>query len=137
MADTAKRAPYCYAMVDDKAGEGARLLDALRQAKVDLMAFHAFPSGGKSQLDLFARDGATLAAAAAKAGFTLSPTKTAFLIEGQDRVGAMAELLGKLSAAKINVTAAEGIAAGGGRFGALVWVKPADVERAAQALGAK
>ena len=137
MPDSVKRAEYCYVTVDDKSGEAARLLDALRQAGVDLLAFHAFPVGVKSQLDLFARDGVKLAAAAAKAGVKLSSKKTAFLIEGLDHPGAMAELLGKLSAARVNVTACEGITAGGGTFGALVWVRQPDVEKAAQVLGAK
>jgi len=137
MPEIVKRAEYYYATVDDKVGEGARLLDALRQAGVDLLAFHAFPFGIKSQLDLFPKDSAKLAAAAAKAGVKLSAKKTAFLIEGQDHPGAMAGLLGKLSAARVNVTACEGITAGGGTFGALVWVRQPDVEKAAQVLGAK
>jgi hypothetical protein len=137
MADTVKRADYCYATIDDKAGEGARLLGALRDAGVSLTAIHAFPvGGGRSQVDLFATDGAGLAAAAAKAGIKLSPTKQAFIIEGDDRLGAIAEITGKLAAARINVTAAEAIRTSGGRFCGLLWVKPGDVNAAAKVLGA-
>ena len=138
MTDTVKRADYCHASVQDQAGEGVRLLEALRTERVNLVAFHAFPAGdGRTQLDLFPADPARLTAAARLAGIELSPVKTAFRVEGEDRTGAMAEILGKLGRAGINVTAAEGICAGAGRFGALVWVKPQDVERAAQALSAQ
>ncbi|MGH7700469.1 MAG: ACT domain-containing protein [Gemmatimonadales bacterium] len=138
MADTIKKAEYCYATVDDKAGEGARVLDALRQAGLSLLAFHAFPvGGGKSQLDFVAADPARLDDPARKAGVTLSAKKTVFLIDGQDRAGALAEVLGKLASARINVTAVDAVCSGGGRFGALLWVKPGDVEKAAQALGAR
>ena len=41
----------------------------------------------------------------------------------------------KLGDAKINVTANSAIAAGAGRFGAILWVKPRDVKRAAKVLG--
>lgn len=138
MADTIKRAEYCYATVDDKAGAGARVLDALKNAGVNLVALHAFPAGGgKSQVDFVAQDPGKLTAAAERAGIRLSPRKTVFLIEGQDRPGAVAEIVGKLAAAKINVTAVDAVCAGGGRFGGLLWVKPADVDAAAKALGAK
>ncbi len=137
MADTVKKAEYYYATVDDKAGEGARLLDALRAGGVNLLAFHAFPAGGgQAQLDFVAQDAGKLASAAKQAGVTLSASKPVFLIEGQDRPGAIAEILGKLAAARINVTAADAVTSGGGRFGALLWVKPGDFEKAAAALGA-
>ena len=137
MADTVKKMEYCYATVDDTAGEGARVLDGLKQAGVNLLAFHAFPTGGgKSQLDFVAPDAAKLAAAADQAGVTVSARKTVFLIDGQDRPGAVAEILGQLGAARINVTAVDAVCSGGGRFGALLWVKPGDVAAAAKALGA-
>ena len=137
MADTIKRMEYCYATVDDKAGEGARVLDALKKAGLNLVAFHAFPvGGGKSQLDLVAQDAGKLTGAAEKAGVRLSGRKSVFLIEGQDRPGAIADILGKLGAAKINVTAVDAVCSGSGRFGALLWVNPAEVEQAARALGA-
>ena len=59
-----------------------------------------------------------------------------FLIEGDDRVGAMAQLLARLGAAGINVTATSATRTGMGRYGALLWVKPRDVKKAAEVLGA-
>jgi len=39
--------------------------------------------------------------------------------------------------AGVNITALDAVAAGGGRYGAILWVKPAEVRKAAKALGAK
>ena len=50
-------------------------------------------------------------------------------------MGAVAETLGRLAAAKINVTAIDAVCAGAGRYGAILWVPQRDVGRAAKALG--
>lgn len=134
--DTMRKADYYYTIAPDKPGEGARILDVFRRAGVNLLAFHAFPSARKSQLDFVPADGIAFVAAAKAAKLKLSKPKTVFLIDGDDRVGAMAGLLGRLGAAKINVTAVEGICAAGGRYGALLWVKPRDVGKAGSVLGA-
>lgn len=134
--DTIRKADYYYTMAPDKPGEGARILGIFRNAGVNLLAFHAFPSARKSQLDFVPADGVAFVAAAKTAKIKLSKPKTVFLIDGDDRVGAMAGLLSRLSAAKINVTAVEGICTAGGRYGALLWVKSRDVAKAASALGA-
>lgn len=136
MAETIRKVEYYYTTVTDKAGEGARVLGALRDAGVNLLALHAFPSGKKSQVDFVPENAAGLMAAAQKAGFQLAGPKTAFLVEGDDRVGAVHEVLRKLGAAGVNVTAIDAVRSGAGRYGALLWVKPADVSKAAGALRA-
>ena len=73
-------------------------------------------------------------ACARKAKLKLTGPKTGFLIQGEDRVGALVELMAKLAEAKINVTACDAVAAGAGRYGALLWVKPQDVQKAAKVL---
>jgi predicted amino acid-binding ACT domain protein len=59
-----------------------------------------------------------------------------FLIQGDDRVGAIADLVDKLANAKINVTAIDAVCTDG-RYGALCWVAPRDVKKVAQILGAQ
>jgi len=136
MGSAVKKVGYRYVTTADKPGEGARILTALRNSGVNLMAFHAFPiGGGQSQLDFVPGDERAFEAAAKKANLAISGQKTVFLGEGDDPQGAMAELPGKLAAAGTNVTAVDAIKAGP-RFGALVWVKEADVDKAAKALGA-
>ncbi len=134
--DTIRKAEYYYVTIADKPGEGERLFGALRDAGVNLLAVHAFPSARRSQIDLVPSDAAAFLAAAKAAKLKVSKPKTVFLIEGDDRVGAMAQLLGRLGAAGINVTATSATRTGMGRYGALLWVKPRDVKKAAEVLGA-
>jgi len=135
MADTIKLIDYYYTMLPDKPGEGARVLGALRSAGVNLFAFSAFPSQRKSQADFVPADAAAFLAAAKAAKIKLSKPKKTFLIDGDDRPGAIAGILAKLGAAKVNVTAVDAVCAGMGRYGAILWVKPRDVKKAAAALG--
>jgi hypothetical protein len=136
MADTIRKVSYYYTTIPDKPGEGVRLLEVLKRAGVNLLAVHAFPSARKAQVDFVPSDAALLTAAAKGAKIKVSKPKTAFLLDGEDRVGALAGVLGRLGAAKINVTAVTGVCAGMGRFGAILWVKPRDVNKAATTLGA-
>ncbi len=136
MADTVRKLQYFYIMAPDKPGEGARALRTLADAGVNLIAFSGFPAGRRSQLDFVPEDPAAFRAAAKKAGWKVTGPKVAFVVEGEDRRGAAAEVLGRLAEAKINVTATDAVCAGAGRFGVLLWVKPRDVNKAAKALGA-
>ena len=63
--------------------------------------------------------------------------KTGFLVQGRDRKGAVAGVLRKLAEQKINVTAIDAVSAGAGRYAAILWVKPKDINKTAKALGAK
>jgi hypothetical protein len=135
MADTVKSVDYYYVTVRDEPGEGKRILSALKDSGVNLIAFLGFPLGdGRSQLDLVPEDPQSLEEAAERSGITLSDAKRALLIQGDDRVGAVAEFIAKLADANVNVTAAAATAAGSGRYGMILWIAPADHERAAQLL---
>jgi hypothetical protein len=137
MADSVRSVDYYYVTVSDTPGEGQRILTALKDSGVNLHAFLGFPvGGGQSQIDLVPEDAAALKAAADQAGVPLSEAKRAFLIQGDDRVGAVADTLANLAAASVNVTAASATGAGEGRYGMILWVAAADYERAAHALGA-
>jgi hypothetical protein len=138
MADRVRKVSYRYPVVPHRAGQGARVLGALKAAGVDLLVFHGFPTrGGKAQLDIFTDDMSTVRRVAAKNGWRLSPVKRAFLIQGSDQPGAVHRHLTKLADAGIRVTAATGVAAGGGRYGMVLWVRPRDYGKAARALGAR
>ena len=136
MPDTVRLVDYFYVVMSDKPGEGARALGYLRDAGVNLIALHAFPAARKSQVDFVPSDPAMFKAAAKKAKWKIVGPKKAFMIEGDDRVGALVEYATKLGDAKVNITATDAVTAGMGRFGAIIWVKARDVKRAAKALGA-
>src|SRR6266446_10684864 len=105
MADTIQRVEYFYLQVPNKAGEGSRFLTALHEAGINLLAFSGFPEGRGSQLDFVPSEPAAFKRFARKAGWKLTGPKRAFLIAGEDRVGAVADVHEKLAEAKINVTA--------------------------------
>ena len=136
MAESVRRVQYFYVMAPDKPGEGARALQMLKDAGINLLAFSGFPAGKRAQLDFVPEDPAAYRAVARKAEWKVTGPKVGFLIEGDDRTGVMAELYGKLAAARINVTASDAVVAGAGRFGAILWVKARDVSRTARILGA-
>jgi hypothetical protein len=137
MAEMVRTADYFYVMVPDKPGEGARILGELKRAGVNLVAYSGFPSGRGAQLDLVPTDPAAFKALAKEKKWKVKGPKRTFLIDGDDRLGACADVLGRLAAAKINVTAMDAVAPpGSGRYAAILWVKARDVKKAAAVLGA-
>jgi hypothetical protein len=135
MTDTIRVVDYFYVTVPNKPGEGARLLDTLRQERVNMLAFSAFPAGRKSQADFVPEDPAAFRRAAKKAKWKVVGPKKAFLAQGDDRVGAIADLVGRLAAAKINVTALDAVSVHG-RYGAIFWVAPKDLKKTSKIVGA-
>jgi hypothetical protein len=57
------------------------------------------------------------------------------LIQGEDRPGAVAEIAQKLAQANINITSLQAFCAGSGRYVGMLWVKAADLRKAAKTLG--
>ena len=136
MVDSIKKIGYFAMDVADKPGEAVRVLQALSEAGLNLLAFSGFPRGRRAQLDFVPEDVALFRKALTRAKLKVRPKKTGFLVQGKDRRGAVAEVLQKLAQAAINVTAVDAVSAGGGRYGAILWVKPKDVNKAAKALKA-
>ncbi len=137
MPTTIRQVEYAYVMVASRPGEGARILEALREASVNLLAFSGFPQGrGKAQVDIVTDDSAGLKATAKRYKWRLSRTKRAFLAQGTDEPGAALPLIAKLATSKINIIAIDAVAAGESRFGMLFWVAPRDYKRAAKVLEA-
>jgi prephenate dehydratase len=132
-----RKASYYSMKVPQRPGAGAQLLAALKAAKVSLLAFSGFPAGGAAQVDFIPQDNAKFAKAARRAKLKLSARKTVFLAQGNDKVGALTQILGKLAAAKINLVSLQAVTAGKRRYGAMFWVKPKDVARAARLLKAR
>jgi hypothetical protein len=136
MADAVTRVEYYYIQVPDKPGEGARALQVLKDAGVNLLAFSGFPAGRRAQLDFVPEDPKAFRQAARQAGWKVVGPKRAFLVQGDDRLGVVADTVGKLSQAGINIVAVDAVCAGQGRYAALMWVAPRDVSRAGRVLGA-
>jgi hypothetical protein len=135
MSKNVREVEYYYALVADKPGEARKMLEFLSEKEINLLALTAFPVGdGQSQIDLFPADPEQLKQAVGDANIPLIGPKKAFLIQGDDKVGALYEFHLKLSNAGINIHASNGVVDGTGRFGYVIWVNPADYDEAAKAL---
>lgn len=131
-----RKADYYTMKVSQRPGAGARLLGTLKAAGVNLLGFTGFPTGGGAQVDFIPENSVKFRQAARKAGLRISKRKTVFLARGDDRVGALTGILGKLAAAKINLVSLSAVSAGK-RFGMVFWVKKKDIGRASRVLGAR
>lgn len=134
MADTIKTVQYFKVKVPNRAGVGARMLESLRKANVNLLGFSGFPRGGRAQVDFAPANPATFRRAAKQAKIKVVGPQSCFIATGKDRPGAVAALMAKLAQKKINVTALDAVAAGSGRYGAIFWVKKRDYAKAKRAL---
>jgi len=136
MVDIVRKVAYFAMEVPNRPGEGTRVLGVLADAGVNLLAFSGFPSGRKAQLDIIPDDVVAFKNAVKAAKIKTRPQKFGFLVQGDDRKGAVADLLKTLADKNINVTAIDAVSAGAGRYAAILWVDPRSVNKAAKALGA-
>jgi len=128
---------YYVGMIADKPGEGARVLNAFKEAGINLMAFLGYPKARKAEIIIAVEEKApALGPVARKIGLTLGKKQKALLVTGEDRPGALAEVMEKLAGAGVNVTTAHAVTGGGGRFGALISVAPAALRKAVKVLSA-
>jgi hypothetical protein len=135
MAFTIRRVEYYYASVRDELGAAYRLLSRLAELGVDLLAFTAVPSGpALAQFTLVPTDTGKLLAQASVAGLPLDGPYHAFLVQGDDELGALANVHEQLVKAGVDIFASSGVSDGRGAFGYLVYVREDQFERATAAL---
>jgi hypothetical protein len=135
MADEIRVVEQYSASIVNKVGEGARVLVALRDAGVNLIAFWGYKHGaGRAQLEFIPEDSATFVDAAKQAKLRLRKS-AALYIHGDDRPGAIADILAKLAGARINVVAVQAVCGGGGSYGTIVFLPEAAARKAATVLG--
>ncbi|MSQ55512.1 MAG: hypothetical protein EXR31_09105 [Betaproteobacteria bacterium] len=132
-----RKVVYFSMQVPNRPGVGLEMLKSIAKGRQNLLAFTGFPNRGGAQVDFVPAKPAEFARGAKKAGAKLSKRKTAFLLQGPDRVGALVRVLEVLAKAKINMVAMDAVTAGSRRFGAIFWVKPKDVGRASRLLRAR
>src|SRR5437879_991560 len=132
-----RKVVYFSMQVPNRPGVGVEMLRSIAKGKQNLLAFTGFPNGGKAQVDFVPAKPVEFARGAKKKGVKLGKKKTAFLVQGEDHVGALVRILEKLAKAKINMVAMDAVTGGSRRFGAIFWVKPKDIARTSRLLGAR
>jgi hypothetical protein len=135
MPFTIQRVQYFYTIVRDQPGEAYGLLNMLAEMGINQLAFSVIPVGPNStQLTFFPEDPLKLIHEAELSAMKIDGPHHALLIQGDDELGALAQVHQRLHEADINVYAASGVTDGHGSYGYLVYVKEDDYERAAQTL---
>jgi len=137
MAVNVRRVQYFHVAVKDEPGAAYRILSELAGATVNLLAFTATPTGPENtQLTLFPENPDELVALADGKALCLVGPHHAFLVQGDDRLGSLAEFHRMLYDAQINVYASSGVSDGRGHYGYILYVRGQDYEAAAHAVGA-
>ncbi|MEN3354117.1 MAG: hypothetical protein V7640_2275 [Betaproteobacteria bacterium] len=137
MADTVRKVEYFSIKVPNTPAKAFGVLSTLVSAGIDLLACIGVSTGRRARIDVVPADTRRFKAAVKKAGLTFTPEKSGFMIQGQDRPGALSEQLRKLGDKQINVTGIDALGAGEGRWGAIIWVEDEAVRKAARVLGAR
>ncbi|HEX9415352.1 MAG TPA: hypothetical protein VF895_01450 [Gaiellaceae bacterium] len=136
MAFTIRAVEYYYASVRDELGAAYRVLSQLAELGVNLLAFTAVPSGPNlAQFALFPDDPSKLISEAGAAGLPLDGPYHALLVQGDDELGALANVHERLIEAGVDIFASSGVTDGRGTFGYLVYVREDQFEKTVSAFG--
>ncbi|MBI3550893.1 MAG: hypothetical protein HY077_00120 [Elusimicrobia bacterium] len=120
----------------NKPGKLLQYAEHLKKEKVNLDAFFAYStSAGQSKIAAIGKAPAKLRAALAKGGVD-AETGHCFYLSGGDKAGALVDALKKLARAGVNIECADAVA-GGGKFGATLFVDKAHLAKAKKALKAR
>jgi hypothetical protein len=126
---------YFYTRVEDEPGRAYGLLANLASEDINLLAFSAVPYGPDHvELTIFPDRSEDFQRVAQKLGWVLTGPQHACLIQGDDHLGALAEIHKRLREANVNIYASTGVTDGEGRYGYVIYVKEEDHQAAAKAL---
>ena len=103
--------------------------------EINLLAFSAVPYGPNHvELTIFPDRSKDFEGVARKLGWVLTGPQHACLIQGDDHLGALAEIHKRLRDANVNIYASTGVTDGEGRYGYVIYLKEDDHQAAAKAL---
>jgi hypothetical protein len=126
---------YFYTRVEEVPTRAYDLLARLASEDINLLAFSAVPFGPNHvELTTFPDRSQDFQRIADKLGWTLIGLQHACLIQGDDHLGALAEIHRRLLDAGVNIYASTGVTDGEGHYGYVIYVKEEDHPSAARAL---
>lgn len=136
MAITIRAVEYFYIRVENDPSKAYELLSRLSSEDIQLLAFSAVPFGPNHvELTIFPERTSNFQSLAERSGWWFTGPQHALLIQGDDRLGALAEINRKLSDAGVRIYASSGVTDGAGRYGYVIYTKEGDHTLAAKALG--
>ena len=131
-----QRVTYFKVNLEDKAGSLLGIAQDLKSKKIGLVGLGGLGvQGGRAEVSLIAKNPEKLRNAWKSSGINFEEG-TGFFVKGSDRTGVLVATLDALAKAGVNIVMSEAMGVGG-NYGCFIQVAPADVERTAQALGAK
>ncbi len=131
-----ERVAYLKARLEDRPGALLKVLQDLKAKNLALKGLWGFATqGGQADLYVVPKNPEKVKSAWQSSGIFVEEG-TGFFLKGVDRTGALLKRLESVANSGVNIDAIDAVAVGG-RYGSFVWVKAADVDRAARALGAK
>ena len=137
MALTVRNAEYFYIRIEGSSEKAYELLAKLASAEVSLLAFSAVPFGPNHlELTIFPDRSDAFIQLARTSGWVVAGPQHALLVQGDDNLGALADIQRMLLEAGVEIYASSGVTDGSGRYGYLIYFKEEDNEIAARALGA-
>lgn len=135
MAYNIRCVEYFYCSVKDQPGEAYKVLSILAELGINMLAFHAVPIGpNNTQLTIFPDDSNKLISEAKRSGLDLEGPHPAFLVRGDDQLGALSEVHKKLYDASVNIYASNGVTDGEGDYGYVLYVRPEEFATAKEIL---
>jgi hypothetical protein len=138
MALSVRLVDYYYLRIRDEPGKAYDLLAALATEEINMLAFSAVPYGDHEvELTIFPDQRDAFVRLADKSGLTLTGPQHACMIQGDDHLGALAEIQRELLKAGVSIYASTGVTDGAGHYGYVIYFKESDhlaASRAIQAL---
>jgi len=133
MAQTVKRVTALRVSGQDRVGLLSQIVADARDAGLDFRSVAAVAVEGQGTLIAVPTDLTAARQAAADAPYAIDE-QDVFWVEGDDQPGALGPVADKLASAGVNIQAVHASALGG-KFAAVFYVAPEDVDKAAKALG--
>ena len=135
MAFSVRSVEYSYTRVTDAPGRAYELLARLASEEINLLAFSAVPFGPNHvELTIFPDRSEDFRRVAERLGWGLIGPQHACLIQGDDQLGALAEIQKRLLDVGVIIYASSGVTDGEGHFGYVIYVREEDHQAAAKAL---
>lgn len=126
---------YFYIRLENDPSQAYDLLSRMASEDINVLAFSAVPFGPNHvELTIFPERPETLQSLAKKSGWTVTGPQHAILIQGDDRLGALAGFHKKLQDAGVRIYASSGVTDGKGGYGYVIYTREGDHVRAAKAL---